>query len=132
METRWRDAPAGGWFSYQVKVTPDKPVILSCLYCGQDSDAEVSISSSTTKSSPRHLSATRGVAEFYSVETPIPPDLTRGSDAIIVRFQPHAGNTAGGVFDLRILSAPNDLRETPIGWPVDVGPRTFWHSFCGI
>jgi hypothetical protein len=41
--------------------------------------------------------------EFFDVEYPISPELTRGKRQITVKFQAHPGNVAGGVFGLSIL-----------------------------
>jgi DUF1680 family protein len=41
--------------------------------------------------------------EYLPVTTPIPDALTRGKAQITVRFQPHAGGLAGGLFDLRVV-----------------------------
>jgi hypothetical protein len=103
METRWRDAGPGGWFSYEVKVLPDKPVTLSCLYWGQESGDRTFDILVNDKIVTTTTLADRGVADFYTIETPIPLELSGGHDTATIRFQPHAGNTAGGVFDLRIL-----------------------------
>ena len=35
---RWRDATAGGWFSYDMKVLPDQPVCVMVTYWGGDTD----------------------------------------------------------------------------------------------
>jgi hypothetical protein len=41
--------------------------------------------------------------EFFEVEYPLPLERTQGREKITVRFQPHPGNTAGGVFGLAVL-----------------------------
>jgi hypothetical protein len=33
----------------------------------------------------------------------VPENLTRGKSNITVRFQPHAGNTAGGFYGVRVI-----------------------------
>ncbi|HXG66819.1 MAG TPA: beta-L-arabinofuranosidase domain-containing protein, partial [Blastocatellia bacterium] len=38
-ERKWRHATDGGWFSFDVKVLPDKPVSLICTYWGGDGGA---------------------------------------------------------------------------------------------
>jgi len=37
--------------------------------------------------------------------TVLAADLTRGKDKVTVKFQAHAGNTAGGVFGCQMLKA---------------------------
>jgi len=35
---------------------------------------------------------------FFTVDHPIPAEVLQGKDKITVRFQPHDGSMAGGVF----------------------------------
>ena len=44
-----------------------------------------------------------GKAEFRDIESPIPEEITRGKNTVTVRFQPKEGNTAGGLFGLRVM-----------------------------
>jgi hypothetical protein len=94
----WRHAP-DGWFSYDLKVLPDVPMILVCNFWGSDAgnrafdvlvDGQKIASVSLQNNKP---------GEFFDVEYAIPPELTRGKDKITVRFQAHQGNIAGGVFE---------------------------------
>jgi len=39
----WRDAQPGGWFSWELKVNPDKPQSLRCDWWGLDRDRNVDI-----------------------------------------------------------------------------------------
>jgi len=41
--------------------------------------------------------------EFFDVDTAVPADLTKGKEKVTVRFQAHAGSTAGGVFGCVML-----------------------------
>jgi hypothetical protein len=103
METQWRHAVSGGWFSYDVKVSPDRPVKLACTYWGQESGRRTfDVLVDGERVATTSLGDT-GKAEFYDVETPIPAELTRGRERVTVRFQPQEGNTAGGLFGLRVL-----------------------------
>ena len=40
---------------------------------------------------------------FFTVEYDLPQTVTRGKDKVTIRFQPHEGNIAGGVFECRML-----------------------------
>ena len=39
---------------------------------------------------------------FFDETYAVPPHLTRGKKAVTIRFQAHPGDTAGGVFSLRL------------------------------
>ena len=42
--------------------------------------------------------------EFVDIDYPVPEALTRGKASVTVRFQPHAGHTAGPVFGVRLFT----------------------------
>jgi DUF1680 family protein len=95
----WRHATSGGWWSWDLKVLPDAAMTLACTYWGDDVpprtfdvlvEGQVIATQSLNRSKP---------GEFFEVEYPLPPDLTRGKDRVTVRFNPHEGNIAGGVFE---------------------------------
>jgi hypothetical protein len=99
----WRDAPNGAWWSWGMKVLPDAQMTLLCTYWGSESgqrtfDVLVDGKVIATQTLDRNKPGT-----FFNVEYSIPLDLTRGKDKVTVRFQPHDGNTAGGVFGCRML-----------------------------
>jgi hypothetical protein len=102
--TKWRHATGGGWFSYDMKVSPDRPVSLVCTYWGSDSgkrtfdvlvDGEVLATQTLANNKP---------GQFFDVTYPIPASLTRGKEKVTVRFQAHPENTAGGVFGIRMVA----------------------------
>jgi uncharacterized protein len=41
--------------------------------------------------------------DFFEVTYPVPIELTKGRPTAVVRFQARPGNTAGGLFGLRVL-----------------------------
>lgn len=98
---RWREA-RNGWFSYELKVAPDKPVILVCTYRGSEGRSRVfdvlvngeKVATQTLEDHP---------VELFDFEYPLPEKLTRGKDRITVKFQAHADATAGSVFDVRAV-----------------------------
>jgi hypothetical protein len=98
---RFREARSG-WFSYELKVSPDKPMTLVCTYRGSEGrlrafdilvDGE-KIASQTLEINP---------TELFDFEYPIPETLTRGKQRIAVKFQAHADATAGAVIDVRVF-----------------------------
>jgi len=92
----WRDA-RNGWFSYEMKVKDNLPMTLMCRYWGSDSKREFDILVDGQKVATESLKSIKP-NEFYQVEYPIPPELTKDKKKITVRFEAHKGSAAGGVF----------------------------------
>lgn len=100
---RWRDARAGGWFSYDMKVLPDRPVCLTVTYWGGDSGNRVfDILIDGHRLATQRLNAPKP-GKFTDVTYAVPIDLTKGKQKVTVKFQAHPGSTAGGVFGCRIV-----------------------------
>jgi DUF1680 family protein len=100
-----RHAPDGGWFSFKMKVTPDRPVELVCTYWGGETgqrtfdimvDGKLIATETLLRNKP---------GAFFEKTYAIPPELTRGRQKVEVRFQAHPGNFAGGLFGARLLRA---------------------------
>ena len=100
---RWRDARGGGWFSYDMKVLPDRPVRLVVTYWGGDSgNRSFDILVGGEKIATQKLRALKP-GEFVDVTYDVPAAITKGKRKVTVRFQAHPGSMAGGVFGCRIL-----------------------------
>jgi len=100
---RWRHATDGGWFSYDVKVLPDKPMGLLVTYWGSDGGNRVfDIFVDGTKLATQRLQNNRP-GQFYNEVYPVPELLTMGKNKVTVKFQAHPGAWAGGVFKLRTI-----------------------------
>ena len=100
---RYRDAWNGGWFSYEIKTLPDKPMKLLCNYWGGEGfERKFDILVDGQKIASQDLHDNKP-GEFFDVEYPVPTDLTRGKNKVTVRFQAVPHGTAGGVFDLRMM-----------------------------
>jgi len=98
----WRHAREG-WFSYELKVAPDKPVALVCTYWGSDGGKRAfDIMVDGEKIATQKLERNKP-GEFFDVEYPIPAKLTAGKQRVTVKFQAHLQATAGGVFGLHVL-----------------------------
>lgn len=98
----WRDARDGGWFSYELK-TAGGPLALQCSYWGRDQGArtfDVLVDGRLLET--RTLRDT-GKDELFMVDLPLPMALSEGKSKVTVRFQAKPGNSAGGLFGLRIL-----------------------------
>jgi hypothetical protein len=99
----WRHASDGGWIRYTMRVLPDVPMILSCTYWGSDTGARTfDVLVDGRKIATQKLDRDNP-DEFFEVDYPIPPELTRGKEQVTVKFQAHRGHTAGGVFGCEML-----------------------------
>jgi hypothetical protein len=99
----WRHATDGGWFSYELAVEPDEPMILCCTYWGSDVGARTfDVLVDGQRIATQTLNRNKP-DEFFEVEHPIPAELVRGKKKVTVKFQGHPGNMAGGVFGCEML-----------------------------
>ena len=104
-EKRWRDARDGGWFSYELKLPPaGAKAALRAVYWRADGGREFDILVDGALLATQKLEG--GKEEYFGVEYPLTAAMTAGKDKIAVRFQSKPGNTAGGVFDVRIFASP--------------------------
>ena len=99
---RTRAAARNGWFSYALKVSPDKPVTLVCTYRGSEGrrrvfDVLVDGEKVATQSLEIHPT------ELFDIEYALPEALTRGKERIAVKFQAHPEAIAGSVLDVRTV-----------------------------
>ena len=100
---KWRHARDGGWLSFDLKALPDQPVSLVCSFWGSETGPRTfDILADGTKVAMQSLQNDKP-GEFFDVTYAIPEDLTRGKGKITIRFQAHPGNTAGGVFGVRMI-----------------------------
>jgi hypothetical protein len=99
----WRHAGDGGWFSYELKVVPDRPLALVCTYWGPDAGARTF--DVVVEGRVIATQSLRGdhPGAFFDVRHDLPADLTRGRTKVTVKFQAHPGNIAGGLFGLRVI-----------------------------
>ena len=101
----WRHATDGGWFSYEMKVLPDKPMTLWCRYWGDERGKRTFDVLIDDKNIATQTLLHNKPGEFFQVEYQIPPELIRGKQTVTVRFQAHPANFAGGVFGCETLTA---------------------------
>ena len=93
------------WFSYEVKVLPDRPVFARVRYWGGDSNnRKFDILVDDQKIATQELNAPKP-GQFIDVTYEIPSDLTKGKQSVTVKFQAHPGAMAGGIFGCRIMTS---------------------------
>lgn len=100
-----RLARDGGWFSYDMRVDPLRPVSLVVTYWGgvwHERKFEVCIND--TPLAPQRL-LTNKPGDFFERVIAVPSELTFGRAAVNVRFQSRPADIAGAVYGLRILHA---------------------------
>ena len=103
LDRRWRDARADGWFSCELKVSPEQPVGLLCAYwTGDDANRHYDILVDGTVIATPHPEQ-RAPGGYADVVYPIPLELTRGKNHVTIRWQAHPAKDAARVFDLRIV-----------------------------
>lgn len=101
----WRHATDGGWFSYKLKVLPDRPQELRIGFWGSDfGGREFDILVDGAKVVTLNLENNRP-GQFYDEVYPLTKALTENKISVTVKFQAHPGRTAGGIFGCAILKA---------------------------
>ena len=89
------------WFSYDLKVLPDKPMLLVCTYIGSEGrprSFDVLVDGEKIATQALEIHPT----ELFDVEYKLPETLTRGKQKITVKFQALPNSTAGQVLDVRV------------------------------
>jgi DUF1680 family protein len=101
-ERKYRES-RGGWFSYDVRVLPDKPVAVAVEYWGGFPGAKTFDILVNGKVIATENISNKKDGQFIYETYPVPQELTRGKHKITVRFQAQPGNTAGPVFGVRVV-----------------------------
>ena len=100
---KWRHARDGGWVSFEMKVSPTEPVSLICTYWGGETGPRAfDILVDGVRVATQSLQNDRP-GQFFDVTYTLPEELTRGKQKVTIRFQAHPGNTAGGLYGLRVV-----------------------------
>ena len=109
---KWRHALNGGWVSFDLKVLPDMPVALVNSYWGGETGPRnFDILVDGVKIASQSLQNDKP-GQFFDVTYAIPEELTRGKTKITVRFQAQPGNTAGGLYGLRVIGGQKLIRSS--------------------
>ena len=100
----WRHALDGGWLSYRLALRPRQPQALNVTYWGSDSGArtfDVLVNGAVLAT--ERLDNNRPGQFYDRVYRATGRSADRG-DAITVKFQPHPGNRAGGIYGVRVIT----------------------------
>lgn len=105
----WRHAVDGGFFMYQMRCLPDKPMAIAVRFRQDDAGErlfDLQVDGRTIHTFD-HRHPIEGVEKpLYYEEVEIPEELTKGKTHITVKFNAHNHNMAGGIFDLRTIRHP--------------------------
>ena len=101
-----RHAYDGGWFSYELKVSPTQTNALLCTWWGNETgERNFDIFVDGTRIASQKLT-NKNTGQFWDATYPIPAELTLGKEKITVKLQAQPGNFAGGLFGSRIVKQP--------------------------
>lgn len=100
----WRDATSGGFFSYQLNTNGESKLALIVRYWGdENSPRTFDILVDDQKLATENTRGKWKVQEFREAQYLVPASMLEGKKQITVKFQPHEGNTAGGIFFVRLV-----------------------------
>jgi DUF1680 family protein/alpha-L-arabinofuranosidase len=100
----YRHATDGGWFSWEMKVSPEGAQDLRVTYWGSDAGRSFDVLLDDAKLATQRLRSNRPGRFFDQVYT-LAPDVIKGKEHVTIKFQARQGGWAGGVFGLRIVKA---------------------------
>ena len=100
-----RHVQAPGWFSYVLNVDSGKQLELLVTYWGNESGKRTfDIFIDDKKLVTENLIGKWKREEFVDVKYPLTNEFIGGEKTVTIKFVPHEGNYAGGIFDLRVLT----------------------------
>jgi DUF1680 family protein len=101
-----REATANGWFSFEMKVDPKRPMQLQCTYWGGQANRNFEIQVDNVKVATQALNRDKP-GEFFEVTYELPENLTQGKDKVTVKFQGvQGGRGVGPLFQSWMLRRP--------------------------
>lgn len=111
----WRDARDEGYFSYDLRVDPEKEMYLYITYNKSDfmleingkkmeRDFEIKIDGHVL--AREHFNKPN-IGELYSKSYPIPKALINDKDKVTVTFYAKRNKVAGGIYHVRMLNEPS-------------------------
>lgn len=99
---KWRDA-VDGWFSFEMKIRPEKPQQLILTYWGSDhGNRTFDILIDNQKIATQTLNQ-QAPNRLFNVTHDLPSEWLQNKEKITVRLESHQGHTAGGLFGCRIV-----------------------------
>jgi len=100
----WRNASDGGFFSYVMRTNMETNLSLMVRYRGDETGSpKFDILIDGEKLVTENLAGKWNKTGFVNFEYQLPDSMIAGKKSVEVRFNTEQGNTAGGVFYVRIL-----------------------------
>ncbi len=100
----WRDATNGGFFAYRMKTGNADRLALRVRYWGNESGArKFGIYLDDALLTSEDISGKWKVDNFVEEEYAIPAEMIKGKEAVTVKFKGDKGQTAGGVYHVRLV-----------------------------
>jgi hypothetical protein len=99
------------WFSYDLPVEPDRPLILVVTYySGERGRGEALFDILVDGKRIGHQEVTRSSPpRFFDVEYPIEANIVKGKKKVTVRFQATEGSYIASVFGIRMIRRDTDI-----------------------
>ncbi len=100
----WRHA--SGWFSYRLADPNEEAAFLRVTYSGADRGRTFDLTINGVLIET--ITSTGHPETFFTVDYPIPPEARAAAEngQLVTRFEAHPGSMAGGVFEVRLMKAP--------------------------
>jgi uncharacterized protein len=104
MNEFWRDARDGGFFSYNLNTKGETNLSLRVRYWGnENTNRTFELLVDDQVLATENTNGKWKVLDFREVEYPIPASMLEGKNKITLKFKPLPGNTAGGIFFVRLI-----------------------------
>lgn len=109
-----RTAYGNGWFSFDVKVEPEKEMLLVITYAKelQRNEEKYDIYFNDYKVTEEPTVGFNETARFYNVNYHIPASVYEGKDTITVKFQAHPNGRVRRVFGIRVVDQEHYEKRT--------------------
>jgi DUF1680 family protein len=97
-----REARAGNYFTFDMKVTDTNALSLMLTYIGDDKNRIFDILVDGAKLTTVNWNGGQ-TGKFYDVEYPLPTELVKGKSTVTIKIDANQGRTAGRIFGCRII-----------------------------
>ncbi|MEN2416359.1 beta-L-arabinofuranosidase domain-containing protein [Flavobacterium mesophilum] len=104
---RWRDARDGGYFSFVMNTKNSTEANLICTYFGSDGGKRSFRILVNNVEIAKEILKAKKPNSFYDETYTIPTALLKNENQITIQFVADPGNTAGGLFDCRLVKPQN-------------------------
>lgn len=127
MDHFWRDAQSGGYFSYRLATKGLEDLSLMVRYWGAEQGRRrFTITIDDIELASENIVNRWNSERFIDVTYPIPPDLLKEKTHIRVAFRADQGNTAGSVYNVRLVTGQVTSDTQP---QTSTGPMPIFSNF---